>query len=140
MQGTIGEVLRLERSIKPDAHAVGTINGVDIDISGFSEVGFILDVGTVAGGGTVDGKVQEAADDGSGSPGAYADVPGTNTVQIVASDKSAVVSLNAEKRKKFVRFVATVGTATTDLGVTAVTSRSKYPPIVQVADEVLIVE
>lgn len=140
MQGTSGEVLRPERAVAPDAHGVGTVNGADIDISGFSECAFHLDVGTVGASGTVDAKVQEAADDGSGSPDTYSDVAGTTITQITATDKTALISLNAEKRKKFLRLVVTVGTAASDLAATAIKSRGKYQPTTQDADEVLIIE
>ena len=138
MQQTANEVLKGVKVIKADAHPIGTVNGTGFEKLGFEEALFILNVGTVGGGGTLDFKIQESEDDGASD--AYSDVSGTVITQIIASDKLTLIRLNLRGREKFLRGVLDVAVAAIDAAVDAVLGRFKYPPVTQTADETLSVD
>lgn len=129
MQGTIHEHVKFVRALKPDAHTVGAKNGDVIDLKGFDEAAFFLDLGTL--GTSVDMKLQEGAKaDGSD----MADVTGATITQLVAGDKQAILSVKKADRKRYVRVVVTMG-GTEDCAVMAALCKYQYPPVTQAAAE-----
>jgi hypothetical protein len=130
MHGTAQENAKYIRAIVPDQHGVGTVNGTGIDCKGFREAAFFLDAGDVGTSATVDFKVQESDVVGSG----YADVTGAAITQITTDNKWAVVRLNLENRKRFLRGVLTVGVAASEAAVACVLSNPIEKPVTQPTD------
>jgi hypothetical protein len=100
--------------------ANAAVNGADIDLSGYENALFELNVGTWTDG-THTPKLQEADDNGSGAPGTYADVAAANTVGTFTPITSAPTASKAYKygyfkyntNKRWVRLVVTTSGATT---------------------------
>ncbi len=118
MKGTAHQHQKAVRSLGAQAITVATVNGDDVDRSGFKEALVEVDVGLLGGTSpTLDVKVQEAPDDGSGAPGTYVDVSGAVYPQFTTanSNKRVVGRLNLINRQKFLRLVA-VGAGTSPTG------------------------
>lgn len=112
----IGKALKAVQAIQADAHAAGTVNGSAIDTKGFHEVLVALNAGANGSSGTVDVKVQESDDGSTG----WVDITGAAFVQVTESNDVAIYQGRVRMtptRKRYLRVVAVVGTATCDLGV-----------------------
>ncbi len=128
------EFAKAARSVKPDAHGVGTVNGAEVDTRGLHEALVILDVGTMGAGATLDTKVAEAEESG----GPFSDVPGAAFIQKVQGtddDKLFVGRINLKNRKRILRVTSVVGVATVDHGASIVLLDPKFRPTSQ--DEAL---
>lgn len=91
------------------AARTATVTGTGFDASGYiGNITFVQAIGTVSGTTpTLDGKIQDSADDSS-----YTDVPGATFTQVTAS--TSVQSLNVDTRafRKYVRYVGTIAGTT----------------------------
>lgn len=100
--------------IHPAATAVGTADTGGIDLLKFRRAYFVLQVGGVGAGATVDAKLQESADNVS-----FADISSTSLTQIVAANKIATLEIRAgqvSSGQRYVRCHVTVGVGTVTLG------------------------
>jgi len=111
--------VRLLRALKPDAHTTGAKNGEDLDLRDVKgDVLLLVDLADKGTAGTLDLKVQDAADNGSGAADSYADVTGYTMVQMTANGQRRIL-INRRGLREWARVVATVGTETVDAGVVA---------------------
>ena len=76
MHFTAHEFAAYKQSVAPDAYAAGTNNGTGVDTIGFREALCVLETGVVDATATLDGKIQDSADNSS-----FADVSGAAIVQ-----------------------------------------------------------
>jgi len=91
------------------AARTSTVTGTGVDVSAYTgPMLFVQDVGTVSGTTpTLDGKLQDSADDSS-----YADVTGATFTQVTASNSVQTLQLGADSVRKYVRWVGTIGGTT----------------------------
>ena len=91
------------------AARTATVTGTGFDVSAYNgNITFVQAIGTVSGTTpTLDGKIQDSADDSS-----YADVSGATFTQVTASTN--VQSLNVDTRsvRKYLRYVGTIAGTT----------------------------
>jgi len=129
MRGNLDESVKAVVGLAADNWAVGTNNGAGIDTLGFDEALVIVNSGANGAGGTVDIKVQESDDNST-----FSDISGAAFTQITeANDNTIYVArINLEKRKRYIRAVAVVGTAACDLGVVVLLGRAGEYPVSQV--------
>jgi len=131
------------------AVVTASVNGADIDLQGFNSAALALNVGaegdTLSGSVKFDFVLQEAPDDGTGSPGTYVNVTDNNKVTYGTVDANgifATVDDNAEAPavhrigyigiERFIRVVVTAtGTHTngTPIGVVAVLGDPDLKPV-----------
>lgn len=114
--------VKVAQALAPSAKLTGTINGADIDMSGFESVLFTVDVGVWTDG-THTLKLQDAPDNGAGAPGAYSDVPAANlhgafvaitsAGQANQTQKVGYIKYNTSSPARWVRLVSTVAGTTT---------------------------
>ena len=93
--------------IDPVSQAAGTVTGGAVDQSKFHRSLFVLMVGSVGGGGTVDAKLQQSA---TGS-GGWTDVTGSNITQVTAGNKIVTLEIRPEQLtagQRYVRLSVTV--------------------------------
>lgn len=92
--------------------ATTTVTGTGIDTMGYNDAMITLEVGTVSGTApTLDGKIQESDTLG----GTYTDITGAVFTQVTASNntqKIRVGGLGVGGRKRFIRYVGTIGGTT----------------------------
>lgn len=120
MQNSSKTFLRAVNAIPADSQAAGTTTGTGFNRIGFDHATFVLTLGTLGTSGTVDVKVQESDTLGSG----YADVTSAAFSQKTqaGTDMSGLVyvgSMDLRGRKKFLRAICVVGTATSEVGCVA---------------------
>ncbi len=141
MKGTSSKVLKSVLFIKPDAHTVSTVTGVGVDCQGFRELLARVDVGDDGAAGLVDFKLQETGVDSAGAEDTanYADITGAAIAQTAGADQSAIISMDLEKRKRFIRAIMVVAGNTLDAGASGVLSQPQYPPVTQSVDETVLV-
>lgn len=100
-------------AIKVIAHA-DIVDGEDIDTKGFESATFVIATG-ILGTGTVDFTMQEADDDGSGSPDTYANVAAADIIgalpTILATEDDKVFRSGYRGKKQWIR-IQNVETAT----------------------------
>ena len=89
------------------SQSVGNQDSTTIDCLGFREAGLSLDVATVGSSGTIDIQIMES--DASGS-GFVAVTPAVAFTQITAAGQ-ALVSIDLERRKRYLRVRLVIGTA-----------------------------
>ena len=130
MKFSMHQFVKAVVGIVADNHAAGTVNGPAIDRKGFEEALVVVNSGTNGTGGTVDIKIQESDASGSG----FADITDAAFAQITeANDNTVYVGrLNLVGRKRYLRVVATVGTAACYLGVDVILGAAKELPVSQV--------
>jgi hypothetical protein len=101
------------------AARTSTVTGTGVDVAGYTgAMLFVQDVGTVSGTTpTLDGKLQDSADDSS-----YADVAGLTFTQVTTSNNTQMLQVNVDSVRRYVRWVGTIGGTTPSFmcGVTAV--------------------
>jgi hypothetical protein len=113
--------IKVTQALAPAARSANSaVNGTDIDLSGFENALFELNVGAWTDG-THTPKLQEADDNGSGAPGTYADVAAGNMLGSFTAISSAPTASKTYKvgyvkyntNKRWVRIVVTTSGATT---------------------------
>lgn len=119
----LSEVLKFLQALVPDAHTVGAINGDGIDAKGFRSATFFSLYGT--SGTSLDVRVQDSDDDGSSD--AYADVTGALITQQVAGAELALINVNCEQTKRWLRVVVDAG-GTEDVAVACVLGNPEQSP------------
>ena len=119
-------------TIEAAAYAVNT-NGADVDLANFDAATFVFDIGVV----TADDLVftlEEAPDDGTGSPGAYTEVAAADLDGVVPVPTTALDQLQAQVgylgNQRFVRAVITdSGTGNAILSVVVIRGKSRRPDL-----------
>lgn len=107
--------------------AVGTVNGASIDTAGYDEACVVLSVGTVASTGTLNVKIQDSADNSS-----WADVSGAAFTAVADTGDNqaqiAMLKLNGNTVRRYIRVVGVVGTAAADYGASVLLVNGHYKP------------
>jgi hypothetical protein len=103
--------------LAPAARTNGTVNGSDVDRSGYEAVTGYVHFGTWTDG-THTAKFQEADDNGSGAPGAYGDVAAGDLIQAFTAvsaggGSNTIQEVGYKGVKRWVRLVMTTSGATT---------------------------
>jgi hypothetical protein len=116
MQNSPQTMIRPVNAIPADSQAAGTTTGVGFSRVGFDQADVILSLGTLGASGTVDVKIQESDLLASG----YGDVTGAAFAQKTqaGTDMSSLIyhgSIDLRGRKKFLKAVCVVGTATCEV-------------------------
>lgn len=124
-QDLVNNVL-VENTIVPDAHGTGTVTGDEIDLQGFNSAMVIVNAGTNGTGGTVDVKIQHG-DEADGSD--MADVTDGAFTQITEANDNATYQMGYFGTKRYIRAVATVGTAACDFGVCVAKGHPRTAPV-----------
>ena len=127
--------IKAEHSIPHQVHTATTTNGATHDMKGFESIEYIVNVAlAIDGDFTV--ALEQAPDDGTGSPGAFAAVPaaevlGTNPVVIVTADELSVARIGSVGKERFQRAVLTETAANTVgvVGVTAILGHPRNAPV-----------
>lgn len=92
----LSQRLAVAATIDPQSAAAGTYDSDGIDMSKFTRAIFVLLLGAIAAGGTVDAKLQGSADNSS-----FADIAGKALTQLTDADaddnKQAVLEISAEE-------------------------------------------
>ena len=125
----LSECLAIVGTVDPDAYATGTQLTDAIDMSVHRQVMFIVEAGTLGSSATIDFYVMECATSG----GTYTRLSGKNITQLTQagtdSDKQAIVNVRAEELTAGYRYLKgslRVGTATSDAGVMALASKTRF--------------
>jgi hypothetical protein len=113
----------LQKHSIPPAVRAATINGADVDRSGYESVTALVHFGAYTDG-THTPKLQEADDNGSGAPGAYSDVAAGDLIQAftavaAAPGANTVQEVGYKGVKRWVRIVLTLSGTTTGAGSSA---------------------
>jgi hypothetical protein len=114
--------------------ATAIANGSDIDTKGFESVTFLIHTGTL-GTGTIDFTMQEADDDGTGSPDTYAAVAAVDIIgalpTILASEDDSVFRSGYRGKKRWVRIqnVETAGWTSMIHGAVCLLGHAKEIPV-----------
>lgn len=109
------DFLSLVKVIHPDAHAVGAIAGEEVDTFGFEHYAICINLGTI--GTSVDFQLQHADDDGTGSPGTFADMAAAYDIAQQSTDDSIVkIEIDLYGTKRHIKLNATVNTSAADFG------------------------
>ena len=111
------------------ADGAGAINGAAIDLTQTEQVAMVVHMASRNTTGTLIVKAQVAPDDGTGSPGTYADITGKTTASMDTDAETARIYIDSGEvglgtGGRFLRFVYTVGTA----GVIGNASVVEYGP------------
>lgn len=115
--GTLADNLSSTQSIFPGDHVVAaaySLVGTGIDVQGYGVL-VTLESATNGSGGTVDVKIQESDDNVT-----YTDWTGGAFAQITEANDNATYEKQYTGTKRYIRVVATVGTATCDFGVSVI--------------------
>ena len=125
----------------------GDTNGITVDLQGFESCLLIANVGaadaTLDGSNKIELEVEEAADDGTGSPDTWADVADADLLQWVAGTNDgtfALIDADSEDSqlyitgyrgsKRFVRLVVNeTGTVSIELAAEAVLGHAHQEPV-----------
>lgn len=91
--------------IQADDYGAVTTNGTGVDTLGYHQALVVLNVGTVTT--SLDVKVQESSDNGSGD--SFADVSGAAFTQVTTANDNAiyVARINLDARERYIRVVGT---------------------------------
>lgn len=115
--GTMADTIGSAQSIAPGDHVVAaaySLEGTGVDVQGYGAL-VMLDSGTNGTNGTVDVKIQESDDNVT-----YTDWTGGAFTQVTTSNDNAIQEKLYTGTKRYIRAVATIGTATCDFGVSVV--------------------
>jgi len=113
--------------------ATGTVTGPAIDTTNYTEATIILAIGTIAGSGTLDVKVQDSPDGSTD----WQDVLDPDSVSIKFPQKLAannntaaigMLKLDGNTVRKWFRIVSVVAVAAADHGVSVLLTNSQYKP------------
>ena len=107
-------------ALAPAVRTNGTVNGTDIDLSGFEAAVASVHFGAYTDG-THTPKLQEADDNGSGAPGTYADVAAAGLIQAFSAVAAAGGANTLQEvgyigGKRWIRVVMTTSGATSGAG------------------------
>ncbi len=114
--------------------ATAIADGDDIDTLGFNSIVFAIHSGTL-GTGTIDFDMEEADDDGSGSPDTYSSVAAADIVgtlpTILDTEDDSVFRVGYIGKKRWVRLqnVETVAWTSMIHGALAILSHAKTKPV-----------
>lgn len=117
--------------ISPTAQTTGAKNSTAVDCSLFRRLMAVVATGTLGTSATLDGKWQVSVDSAFTTP---VDVTGGAITQVVKAsgdNKQVVANLDCGKIAapyRYARFVMTIGTATSDAGVTILGFDPLYAP------------
>lgn len=116
------------QTLRPAARTADA-NGENVDLANFDAAVVVIDVGTWTDG-THTFEVQEADDDGSGSPDTWAavadaDLDGSEPVVDGAADDDQIYEIGYIGGKRWLRVVVTVASATTGAVYAATVVRGK---------------
>lgn len=122
--------------IDPDAYATGDSTTDIIDMRYWSEVLFIVQVGTLGSSATADFVVAGSA---ASNMASSATVTGKSITQLTEagtdSDKQSLVRVTAEEVMaqgyRYIQGTLTIGAATSDAGVIAIGAHARYNPATQ---------
>lgn len=106
MPGVLGEAIKTEKAIAPQAAVAGAITGLTVNRDGYNYAVLVVETGAAAGAPTavdVDVTVQESADGTT-----WVDVPGGPHIANLANDSRAEYNLPLINRAKYIRCVAAV--------------------------------
>ncbi len=126
------EILGVADWLAPASQSVAAHNTTGFSMALVHRVIYVINVGAIAGGATVDFKLQSSATSG----GTYNDIAGTPITQITATPAGPVtVELKAETLSSnaigpWVRGVLTIGTAVAIVDVVALKGGTRYLPAV----------
>lgn len=126
----INEALATMAWLAPASQAAGTVLTTAFSMAQLEKVLFVLDVGVIAGGATVDAKVRWSATSG----GTYADVPGAAIVQVTATPAGPILieieasTLAGLGDLPFLKLSVTVAVAAVVLGARAIAGPTCYSP------------
>jgi len=116
---SVAENIAVTQSIFPGDHATAatySLKGTGVDIQGYGAL-VVFEAATNGTGGTVDVKIQESDTD---SDAYYTDwIDGVFT-QVTDANDNATYEKEYTGSKRYIRAVATVGTATCDFGVSVI--------------------
>jgi len=110
--------------------SAGTMTIGPVNVAQLEKVLFLLEIGAIAGGATVDAVLKSSATSG----GSYANIPNTAITQVTATPTQPVgIEIEASTLAglgvgPFVKLVATVGTAAVVLAGQALSGPSCYSP------------
>ena len=112
---------RAVQVLDPDANTAAAYTSAEIDVRGYYQALLIVNVGELGSSGTLDCKVQAA----SSSAGSLSDITGAAITQQTKagtdnSDSIVVGRILCNGTDPFWKVVTTVGTATSDCGVTMI--------------------
>ena len=101
----LGQALIVNRAIKPDVHAVGTITGAAVDMKHCRKGILYLDLAAFASGATADVTITECATSG-----------GTYTLHTTVAQKTAAGQTTVEFKnfKRYLKVVIVVGVDTVE--------------------------
>lgn len=143
---TPSDAVRVQPSLDPEARTASA-NGAGVDCRGFERALVILHVGAhdrTTGDETLDVKLQESSDNGSGD--AFADVDDAafaqlgNVVPNATKGNVYVMDVDLSKRERYLRAVGTAAgtTPSTAYGVTVLLFNARYAPVAQDATPVSV--
>lgn len=130
MRSDINSQLSVAQSIAPGNHTSGDSTGSGVDLAGYDSAVVVIDVGSVSDS-AFSIEVQDAADDGSGSPDTWEavaddDLDGTEPSTLSAD---SVTKIGYHGRRRHLRAVATDGgTGNADFGVSVVRAGARKQP------------
>lgn len=111
----------------PVSQGAATVLTGAIDMGKFNRAMFVLSVGVVGGGGTVDAKLTQAKTVG----GAYIDVPSSAITQIVAGGQIVTIEVNARDLNsgyEFVKLSVTIAVANCVISAIGIGGEARYKP------------
>ena len=106
---SISTDVKTQQHINPVSQAAATVNGTGVDTSGFNTAQFLINLGVIAAGQTVDAKVQESDDNST-----WTNVTGAAIPQVpdTGDDTLRIIELRSlAGRKKFLRMELVVAGA-----------------------------
>ena len=131
MSSYLSERLALCGTIDPDSYGAGSYPSDAVSMQRFERAVFILAVGTLGAGGTVDLKLQQSDTAG----GTFTDLAGKAIDQLQQAsgddDKQAVVEVRADELSvgnSYVRGMVTVGTASCYVALISLGGDARFVP------------
>lgn len=131
----LSEGLRVVDCIDPDAYAIGAVNGDIIDMRDLRRVLFVVQVGTMAAGSTVDFVVNASTAANMANPVAITGKAITQLTQAGGdSDKQVLVEVTSEEvaemavGARYIQGTLTVAVDTSDAGVVTLGAFARYSP------------
>lgn len=128
----LSEMLALVSAIDPDAYATGTQTSDQIDMQEHREVIFILQVGTISVGSTIDFRIYEAPDGNkSTTGGTYVLLKEATALDADDDDKQVIINIRADDLSSGYRWIKAEvvlgGTAdSVDMSAVAFADRNRF--------------
>ena len=128
----LSEMLALVAAIDPDAYATGTQSSDQIDMQFHREVIFILQVGTISEGSTVEFRIYEAPDGNkSTTGGTYQLLKAATDLADSDDDKQVIINVRADDLSSGYRWIKAEvklgGTAdNVDMSAVALADRNRF--------------